>query len=177
MPSLEIHAEMGRRMYEPQMTPRWPILEQPSAYTVEGTAREPWTVSFYGPLNGESSMTTNGVRTKHTAEYEMYWKYIPDFRITEYKVWPTPEGWIARIIYEGTTKDGIPVLAHQVDIVTVDETAKVVRLEWHCDAGEWIREVWTRSSGLTEAQVREVLAQPKGFDRLCEIALGNEVLA
>jgi hypothetical protein len=65
------------------------------------------------------------------------------------------------------------VLAHQVDIVTVDESGKLVRLEWHCDSGEWINQVWTKSSGLPPEKVREVLAQPKGFDRLCQIALGR----
>jgi hypothetical protein len=171
---LASHLDMARRMYQPQMTPHWPTKDWSSSYTAEGTARPPWKITTLGPLTGESSMTVTGApATEHTGEFQMYWSRIPDFRIAEYKVWPTDEGWIARIIYVGTAKDGTPVRAHQVDIVSVDDTGKVTRIEWHCDAGEWIRQVWTKASGLSEPQVRDVLAKPKGFERLIDISLGR----
>jgi hypothetical protein len=170
---LQMHLEMARRMYEPQKTPHWklPVL---SAMTADGKPRTPWKQETFGPLSGESSHIEKGeISTDYTDEFRMYWSRIPDFHIAEYKVWPTKEGWIARIIYEGTTKDGTHVRAHQADIATVDETGKVVRFEWHCSEGEWIRQVWTRASGLTELQVRDVLSKPKGWDRLIDISLGR----
>ena len=103
----------------------------------------------------------------------MYWNRIPDFRIVEYQVWPNEQGWIARLIFAGTANDGTPVRAHQVDIVTVDDTGKVARIEYHCDAGEWIDQVWSKASGLSAAQVRQVLAQPHGWNSLIAIALGR----
>ena len=168
------HAEMARRMYEPQMTPRWPLNKWPSALTVDGKPRAPWRISTWGPLSRESGFVTGAEpKTSYTGEFEMYWSRMPDFRITKYTVWPTEQGWIARIIYQGTTKDGRAALAHQVDIVSVDDTGKVARIEWHCDAGEWIDQVWSKASGLTAAQVREVLAQANGWNHLIDISLGR----
>lgn len=170
---LATHMEMARRLYEPQTTPRW-SLPRPGYYTADGEARPEWRVTTWGPVNRESShMAKGGPVTDHTDEFRMYWSRIPDFRITEYQVWPTETGWIARILYGGTTADGTPVLAHQADFVTVDESGKVVRIEWYCDAGEWIEQVWTRASGLNEQQVRTTLAKPDGFRRLIDIALGR----
>jgi hypothetical protein len=170
---VELHRRMAQRKYDQQMIPRWRIGE-PGILTADGQPRGPWRVTTWGPLNGESGFTTTGAAPmEYTGEFLMYWSRIPDFRITEYKVWPTEQGWIARIIFGGTAKDGTPVRAHQVDVVTVDESGKVVRIEYHCDAGEWINQVWMKASGLPAQKVREVLAQPKGWDRLIDIALGR----
>jgi hypothetical protein len=170
---IEANRALAQRKYDLQMIPRWP-LGGAGVHTVDGSARAPWRVTTWGPMNGESShMATGAPASEYTGEFLMYWSRIPDFRILEYKVWPTEEGWIARLIFGGTAKDGTSVRAHQVDIVTVDETGKVVRIEWHCDAGEWIRNVWSKSGGLSEQAVREVLAKPKGWERLIDIALGR----
>jgi hypothetical protein len=168
------HAEMARRMYEPQMTPRWPLGQLGSALTADGKPRAPWTITTWGPLSRESHFVTSAAApTEHTGEFQMYWSRMPDFRITKYTVWPTEQGWIARIIYEGTNKEGKAALAHQVDIVSVDDTGKVTRIEWHCDAGEWIDQVWSKASGMPAAKVREVLAQPNGWNHLIDISLGR----
>jgi hypothetical protein len=170
---LQANLELAQRKYDQQMIPRWPLGGR-GVHTYDGKGRAAWRISTWGPMNGESGhMVTGAPATAYTGEFLMYWSRIPDFRIVDYTVWPTEEGWIARLVFGGTAKDGTEVRAHQVDIVTVDETGKIARIEWHCDAGEWIRNVWSKASGLTEPQVRDVLAKPQGWDRLIDIALGR----
>jgi hypothetical protein len=172
------HEEMARRMYEPQMTPHWP-LEGPGSMDGSTSAnpddQEPWEMRTWGPLNGELTVSMpRPPKKEHSGEFLMYWSRIPDFRILEYRVWPNEDGWIARIEYGGTARDGTSVLAHQVDIVTVDERGRLVRLEWHCDSNEWINQVWTASSDLPADNVRELLAKPDGFQLLIDHALATE---
>ena len=172
----EIRRQMARCMYEPQKTAyQQGLVRLPGAWSADGQIHEPWMLTTFGPLAGETRHTINGADDSMdgTREFQMYWTGIPDFRITEFKVWPTQEGWIARIIYSGTTRDGTPVLAHQVDIVTVDEKHRVVRIEWFCDTNQWTQQVWSRASGKSVEELREMLSKPGGFQALIEYTLSQ----
>jgi hypothetical protein len=98
------------------------------------------------PMSGPDSMDPN-------AEFRMYWKGIPDYGIKDYEVWPVETGWIARLAYKGTARDGEEIVAHHVDIVTTDNQGRVVRLEWYVDQEQWLR-VWAKASGMSVEELR-----------------------
>ncbi len=169
---LDVHREMARCMYEPQMTAykTGTNVRLGGAWSAGGEIHEPWTLTTFGPMAGEGTATLNGAPESMdcSPEFQMYWTGIPDFRITDYKVWPTEEGWIARITYGGTARDGTPVLAHQADFVTVDDTGRVVRVEWFVDTNQWQQRVWSKASGKSVDELREMLSKPGGFQKLIE---------
>src|ERR1700712_558308 len=111
------YLEMARCTYEPQMTA---YLDKPSgvrlpgAWSIAGKVHEPWTITFFGPMIGEFTTTIDGSADSMscTDEYRMYWTGFPDFRVIDYKVWPTDEGWIARIVFGGQAPDGTVAEVH-----------------------------------------------------------------
>lgn len=174
---LDRHREMARATYEPQMTAyktKGRIL-LPGAWTADAKAREPWTLTIFGPMIGEKHKTIDGSpeTMECTKEYRMYWAGFPDFRITNYKVWPNEEGWIARLEFGGTAPDGATAKVHQVDIMSVDEDGCLVRVEWFVDLDQWRTQVWSKASGKSVEELRTFLAQPNGFEKLIEYTLSR----
>ena len=172
----EIYREMARCTYEPQMTAylnKAAGVRLPGAWSAGGKVYEPWEITFFGPMAGEFKYTVDGSPDSMscTNEYRMYWTGFPDFRVTDYKVWPTENGWIARITFNGEAPDGTKAEVHQVDIATVDEEGKLVRMEWFVDTEQWRQRVWLKASGLTLEELRAMLAQQGGFQKLIEHTL------
>jgi hypothetical protein len=100
-------------------------------------------------------------------EFQMYWTGIPDFHIDHYEDFPHEDGWICRMVYKGTAKDGTTVVAHQVDFATVDDRGRVVRMEWYSDPNQWLR-VWQAASGKSIEEVDALFATTDGFKQLIE---------
>jgi hypothetical protein len=63
------------------------------------------------------------------------------------------------------------VLAHQADIVTVDSKGRVIRVEWFVDTNQWQQQVWSKASGKSVDELREMLSKPGGFQKLIEYTL------
>lgn len=172
----EIYREMARCTYEPQMTAyrnKAAGISLPGAWSAGGKLHDPWTITFFGPMAGEFTATIDGSPDSMscTNEYRMYWTGFPDFRITDYKVWPIEDGWIARITFKGTAPDGTTAEVHQADIATVDEEGRLVRVEWFVDTNQWQQRVWSKASGLSMEELREMLSQKGGFQKLIEHTL------
>jgi hypothetical protein len=170
------YREMARCTYEPQMT-AWKDkakgVSLPGAWSIGGKVHEPWAITFFGPMAGEFSYTVDGSADSMscTNEYRMYWTGFPDFQVTEYKVWTIEDGWIARITFKGTAPDGTVAEVHQADIATVDEQGRLSRMEWFVDTEQWRQRVWSKSSGLSMDELRALLAQPGGFQKLIDHTL------
>jgi hypothetical protein len=172
---VEIHREMARCMYEPQMTAyQQGGMNLQGAWSAGGEVHEPWTVTTFGPLVGEARTTITGEPNSMdaTPEFQMYWTGIPDFRVTDYKIFPNEEGWIARITYGGTSRVGTSVVAHEVDIVTTDDQERVVRIEWFIDTPQW-HQIWSQASGLSLEDVQAMLAKPAGLKQIIDYTLSR----
>lgn len=170
-----IYREMARCTYEPQMTAykeKQPI-RLPGAWSAGGKIHEPWTITFFGPMAGEFTATLDGSADNMdcTPEYRMYWTGFPDFRIADYTVWTKEDGYVARITFTGTARDGTTVEVHQCDIATVDEEGRLKRVEWFVDTNQWQQRVWSKASGLSMDELREMLAQKGGFQKLIDYTL------
>lgn len=171
-----VYREMARCTYEPQMTAykdKTAPINLPGAWSAGGKIHDPWTITFFGPMAGEFTATLTGAPDDMscTKEYRMYWTGFPDFRLTDYKVWPIEDGWIARITFKGTAPDGTTAEVHQADIATVDEEGRLVRMEWFVDTNQWQQRVWSKASGLSMEELRVVLAQKGGFQKLIDHTL------
>src|ERR1700712_2095797 len=119
---LELHCQMARRMYEPQIDAYKIGWVENKGWTSDGEIHEPFELTLFSPKRGDWTVQlTDGTSMDPNAEFGMYWHGIPDFGIRWYEVFPHEHGWIARIRYEGTAKDGSLVVAHQVDFATVDD--------------------------------------------------------
>jgi hypothetical protein len=70
-------------------------------------------------------------------ELQLYWQKIPDFGVKDAKVFSSETGWAQVLYWGGTTDDGLPVSAEEVDIVTTDEDFDIVRYEIYSDAKQW----------------------------------------
>jgi hypothetical protein len=164
---IELHRDMARRMYEPQVTgyERGNVDGSNASWTADGSIDEPYELTLFSPKRGDWTVTIASPDTMDgNAEFRMYWKGIPDFGIKKYDVWPLEDGWIARLIYGGTARDGERIVAHQVDIVTTDDQDRVVRLEWYVDQEQWLQ-VWAKASSKTVDEVRTMVATLNGWDR------------
>ena len=115
---VETHREMARRKYEAQAVGH-EVGHIDVWYTPEGPAREPYELTLFSPKRGEWKVSADTMDPNR--EFQMYWTRIPDFGIKDYEVWPVETGWIARLAYKGTARDGEEIVAHQVDIVTTDD--------------------------------------------------------
>jgi hypothetical protein len=164
---LELHRDMARRMYEPQVTGHelGNVDASNACWTADGEIHEPYELTLFSPKRGDWTVTmTSPESMDPDAEFQMYWKGIPDYGIKKYDVWPLEDGWIARLVYGGTARDGEAVIAHQVDIVTTDDQERVVRLEWYVDQEQWLR-VWAKASGKTVEEVRAMVETLDGWER------------
>lgn len=172
------YREMARCTYEPQMTAykdKPAGINLPGAWSIGGKIHEPWTLTLFGPLVGEFTRQIDGnPKTMDcTKEYRMYWTGFPDFRLDEYKVWPIEDGWIARQTFRGEAPDGTMAEVHQTDIATVDKEGRLVRMEWFVDTEQWRQRVWSKSSGLSMEELRTMLAEHGGFQKLIEHTLSR----
>jgi hypothetical protein len=101
----------------------------------------------------------------------MYWAGFPDFRLTEYQLYLKEDGWIARITFGGTAPDGQVATVHQADFATVSEDGRLVRMEWFVDTYQWQQQVLTKVSGLSIPEIREIVHQPSGYNKLIDYVL------
>lgn len=170
---------MAKATYEPQMTAHLrkdqPIL-LPGAWSAGGKVYEnPWDITFFGPLVGEFKYSVNGAPDSMSCwrEYQMYWVGFPDFRLTDYKIFLKEDGWIARITFGGTAPDGQEATVHQADFATVSDDGRLVRMEWFVDTYQWQNQVLMKCSGLTIPEIREIVHQPSGYNKLIDLVLAR----
>jgi hypothetical protein len=163
---VELHRDMARRMYEPQVNGYevGNVDASNAGWTADGEIREPYELTLFSPKRGDWTVTLSSPGMDSNPEFRMYWKGIPDYGIEKYDVWPLEEGWIARLVYAGTARDGEHVVAHEVDIVTTDEQERVVRLEWYVDQEQWLQ-VWAKASGKTVDEVRAMVVTLDGWQQ------------
>jgi hypothetical protein len=161
---VETHREMAKRMYESQVDAFKVGHVENNCWTADAEIHEPFELTLFSPKRGDWTVQITGPDSMDpNAEFGMYWNGIPDFGIKWYEVFPHENGWICRMRYEGTAKDGTLVVAHQVDFATVDEKGRVVRLEWYVDQPQW-NQVWAKASGKTVEEVAAKVATLGGWD-------------
>jgi hypothetical protein len=169
-----MHREMARRMYESQVVAhRVGRLEPHGAWTYSGKVDEPYDLTLFSPKRGDwIKRMTSETSMNPDPEFQMYWTGMPDFGIKHYEVFPHEDGWICRMVYKGTTRDGTEVVAHQVDIATTDDKNRVVRMEWYTDPNQWLR-VWQAASGKPMAEVSQLFDSLDGFQRLIDDTIAS----
>jgi hypothetical protein len=165
---IETHREMARRMYESQVDGyKVGHIERHGGWTADGKVHEPYELTLFSPKRGDWTVTVTPEKPDPNPEFQMYWTGMPDFGIRNYEVFPHEDGWVCRMVYKGTTRDGTEVVAHQVDFATVDEQGRVVRMEWYTDPNQWLR-VWSAASGKSIEEVSALFDTLNGFQRLID---------
>ena len=71
-------------------------------------------------------------------ELRMFWRGIPDFGITEYKIFATEDGWGQILYWSGTGLDGEIKAAQESSFCFTDADFNVVRIELYSDSKQWM---------------------------------------
>ena len=94
--------------------------------SLQGGARHPWGKSL------EASGLTPSERT--TLEFQLFWHYIPDFRVVESGEGLVSEAGFANWNrFEGTSLDGVRFGFHEVEHVYTDDAGDVIQLDVFID--------------------------------------------
>jgi hypothetical protein len=121
---------------------------------------------FYTAQQGERVVERGfvfGATEMALRELQMYWRRIPDFGVTDYKVFANESGWAQVLYWSGTGDDGRVYSAQEADVVTTDEDFAVTRFEVYCDAKQW-RDIVAFVNGgkLPAADYDELIARERG---------------
>jgi hypothetical protein len=171
----ERHRRMAEIMYSTQVTGhKVGHVDMPGAWNCYGKDKhEPYELTLFSPKRGDWTVTVTGLESMDgNPEWQMYWTGIPDFRISHYEVFPHEDGWICRMVFEGTSRAGEKIVAHQVDFATVDEQGRVARMEWYTDPNQWLR-VWNVASGKPLEEVDALFATTDGFRQLIDETIAS----
>ena len=60
---------------------------------------------------------------------------------------------------------------HQADFATVGDDGRLMRMEWFVDTYQWQQQVLTKCSGLTIPEIREIVHQKNGYNKLIDYTL------
>jgi hypothetical protein len=73
-----------------------------------------------------------------TAEFRMWWKHMPDFRlVSPFDCVAADWGFAVRDTYAGTLPDGTVLELHEWDYVWTNEDGHITRWDWFVDSSEW----------------------------------------